>query len=1280
MLARALCLAVLLFPLACAWPQSSCSPPALGHPCALGGVASQGSHEPGLNLGIGNPINLASGNKYQQELDLPAHPSAPLLQVLRHYNSLDPRHGAFGRGWSTSYDTRLHRAAGRIQIVQADGSRIDLGNGADWPLRSRHGVLQPVGKQWLWRWPDGRQLRFDQQGRLLRIAAPQNINIPPARKTPSTRTASGTQATKRLASEAYAVVDIVRHHQAGPLDGAIDRVIASQGQEPHFVLQFHYRIDAGHAHVSAIDTPQGRLVYRYEQARTGGAPSPWLRLTAMLRPDGYERRYLYDAAQQAGHPGLVTGMALAAPDGTVLPLHSWAYDIHGRAIASTLHHPKAQAYALRIDYAQPANTHQNGLTLVDHADGRRTRFEFSLLAGQHKLLNVQGAPCPGCAAPGSLGKYESNGRIKQLNGTQFTHHVSGRLQRLHPDAPGWPGLQLDFDASGRRSAWYSLATGKDQTAFDESGRPVRRVFANGDEWRYRYDTQGRPIQIITKNQHAALLTRLSWRKAQLAAIRHPHENEFRRYDSLGRLSERRLQRPLFSEQGSRLEYVDRFDYDQHHLVATHHLPEGGALLFERDAHGRLMRLIWRDAEGLEHEVIQAWPDQPGYRYGNGLGLALHFQQGNAMALTLYDEDRIIWDHFRSPDALNRPTRESDHVASHGFTRDWHYAYDHASRLAIAAVEPAARAPTQRRQTPGQYWHAWQPDGEAAAVKHNARNLTPKIKRDAAGLPLSAEGYDLRYSPQRRLEQVSRQGKVLDQYRHNAFGHRIQASTPDEQAQYFYLDNRLVAEARHSRHPNTRPQNRLITRRYLYAGHALVGLIDYSNDAPAGTLYAVHTDLMGAPRLVTDTTRQIRWLAQYTPFGAAQRIKGDLTLNLRLPGQIADATTGWHDNLMRTYDPRFGHYLEPDPLGPLPGSQALGYAAQQPRRFIDPLGLLLFAFDGTRQNTHTRSNVWLLSQRYQDGPVFYHSGPGNPYYLDLDTLVAHTAAQTIQTQWQHLLNALHGAIPRAEQPIPIDIIGYSRGAALARHFGNLVEQHVDQGLFSYADPLRGQISTCVDLRFMGLFDTVAQFGLNGQLNDTYDFSIAAAWGWVAHAVALHERRPLFPLLAATEGLTDNVIEAPFVGAHADIGGGIPAGKQDAHIHGDLSDVALNWMLWQANAAAVPMAKLPTEQTSVDQPILHDARASLARSIQDSDRRVDGPDGRKQLNYQDDHHRYGRRQREATEALIDRYENWRRNDTDAVGTVDLDAYARWLYDELGWQAAPLQATSMENQAII
>jgi hypothetical protein len=210
---------------------------------------------------------------------------------------------------------------------------------------------------------------------------------------------------------------------------------------------------------------------------------------------------------------------------------------------------------------------------------------------------------------------------------------------------------------------------------------------------------------------------------------------------------------------------------------------------------------------------------------------------------------------------------------------------------------------------------------------------------------------------------------------------------------------------------------------------------------------------------------------------------------------------------------------------------------------------------------------------------------------------------------------------------------------------------------------------VDLRFMGLFDTVAQFGLAGSHNANYDLGIAAAWEWVAHAVALHERRWLFPVVSAADADGHNVIEAPFIGAHADIGGGtLYDDDGQARTRGDLSDVALNWMLWQARAATLRFGTLAPGHRVVTEPILHDQRPELLRSVQDGDRSVQDSKGRVQHNYQDDHARLGRTQRESAEAAIRRADNWRSQAGDEVGHVDMTGYARWLQQELGWQPLP------------
>ncbi|RZL33726.1 MAG: hypothetical protein EOP35_17200, partial [Rubrivivax sp.] len=107
----------------------------------------------GLMVGGGNPINLITGNKYQEETDLAALPGVLGLELKRYYNSLSPNAGIAGAQWRVSYETVLVDLGSQIQILQADGRRITLTKG------QQNGATLCTSPQL----SDG-QVRIEQQG------------------------------------------------------------------------------------------------------------------------------------------------------------------------------------------------------------------------------------------------------------------------------------------------------------------------------------------------------------------------------------------------------------------------------------------------------------------------------------------------------------------------------------------------------------------------------------------------------------------------------------------------------------------------------------------------------------------------------------------------------------------------------------------------------------------------------------------------------------------------------------------------------------------------------------------------------------------------------------------------------------------------------------------------------------------------------------------------------------------------------------------------------------
>jgi RHS repeat-associated protein len=114
----------------------------------------------------------------------------------------------------------------------------------------------------------------------------------------------------------------------------------------------------------------------------------------------------------------------------------------------------------------------------------------------------------------------------------------------------------------------------------------------------------------------------------------------------------------------------------------------------------------------------------------------------------------------------------------------------------------------------------------------------------------------------------------------------------------------------------------------------------------GTLTYLTTDHLGTPVLATNGVGAEVWSGGFEPFGEDWNGAEAAGVFLRLPGQWesgvweeAEMGADVYYNVHRWYGRGVGRYTKADPLGLNGGKNLLAYAASQPTRLVDPLGLI-----------------------------------------------------------------------------------------------------------------------------------------------------------------------------------------------------------------------------------------------------------------------------------------------------------------------------------------------------
>ena len=221
-------------------------------------------------------------------------------------------------------------------------------------------------------------------------------------------------------------------------------------------------------------------------------------------------------------------------------------------------------------------------------------------------------------------------------------------------------------------------------------------------------------------------------------------------------------------------------------------------------------------------------------------------------------------------------------------------------------------------------------------------------------------------------------------------------------------------------------------------------------------------------------------------------------------------------------------------------------------------MALYAFDGTwnqdKPGTEQDTNIAWFCSAYGEG-AFYQKGVGTKLGK-LGRIIGGITGAGGRTRVRNARKRASTNFNRGDTTI--DIIGFSRGAALALHFANKIDE---KGVETKAGVVFPKI------RFLGLWDTVASFGAPDiPANIGWDLDLPDCVEHCSHALALDERRHAFKperLEERVADLGDDAVlhECWFRGVHSDIGGG--------NRNTGLSSITLDWMFAAAKRAGLKL---------------------------------------------------------------------------------------------------------------
>ena len=596
--------------------------------------------------------------------------------------------------------------------------------------------------------------------------------------------------------------------------------------------------------------------------------------------------------------------------------------------------------------------------------------------------------------PCVLGSPRGEPRLRRLGWSLLLLLVSAIAWRAAPADSGVE-TRYQYDARGQLTTLSNAAQQTERFVWDALGRLQTHTNPLNQAITYGYDPTDAPIRVQTPNGAVTTWSNDGFGQPRTEAspdrgataytydpagnlTRHTDARGVRTetaYDALNRPLEQRIYRPDQTLDAThryqwdrppygigRLDRIEtglnvlRFDYDPEGRVlarsyertpliltlqstydsvtgrrTTQTYPKGSQLQFQYDSIGRLTSLTWDGtviASGLQYTADRRLTT---VQLANGLEHRRSYDTaGRISRYTLAGEPTDV--HYDAAGQIDTLTPLEP-------TRTQRFNYDAAGRL--TTYQDPNRTESYTYDANGNRQHAIT-NGQPTAYQYlpNSNRLQTlnaiTLSHDPAGNRLTDLTRHYTYDSAGRLTQLQ-SGITLARYEYNGVGERVFKQIGPTLRHFVYDEQgHLLGEYDASGQA---------LAEYAWLGDLPIAYRTYRqvNGLTQIDLYAIETDHLGTPRVLTDATRQVRWRWHSAPFGQTlpdenPHALGTVTFNLRFPGQYYDAESGLHYNYYRDYDPQTGRYVQSDPIGLWGGVNTYVYVENDPLGWIDQNGL------------------------------------------------------------------------------------------------------------------------------------------------------------------------------------------------------------------------------------------------------------------------------------------------------------------------------------------------------